>query len=66
MIVTSVMKELSIENYKWFYEHFHLRTKWFISLMPNPSMNNVPKWPDTCCKIFKVCLTILGHDGLNG
>ena len=31
-------------------------------------MLNVPKWSDTlqkscskCCKIFKVCLTILGH-----
>ena len=39
----------------------------------NPLMHNVPKWSDTlekscgkCCKIFKVCLTILGHYALNG
>ena len=39
----------------------------------NPLMHNVPKWSDTlkktcgkCCKIFKVCLTILGRYALNG
>ena len=37
----------------------------------NPLMNNVLKWLDTlqkscskCCKIFKVCLTILAHYAL--
>ena len=39
----------------------------------NPLIHNVPKWSDThlkscsiCCKIFKVCLTILGHYALKG
>ena len=39
----------------------------------NPLMHNVPKWSDTLykscsifCKIFKVCLTILGHYALKG
>ena len=39
----------------------------------NPLMHNVPKWSDTlqkscskCCKLFKVCLTILGHYALKG
>ena len=39
----------------------------------NPLMHNVPKWSDRllkscsiCCKIFKVCLTILGHYALKG
>ena len=39
----------------------------------NPLMHNVPKWSDTllkswnnCYKIFKVCLTILGHYALKG
>ena len=39
----------------------------------NPLMNNVLKWLDTlqkscskCCKIFKVCLTILRHYALKG
>ena len=34
----------------------------------NPLMHNLLKWPDalekscnTCCKIFKVCLTVLGN-----
>ena len=37
----------------------------------NPLMHNVPKWSDTLlkscsiyCKIFKVCLTILGQYAL--
>ena len=29
-------------------------------------MHNVPKWSDKCCKIFKVCLTILGNYALKG
>ena len=36
-------------------------------------MHNIPKWSDTllksyciCCKIFKVCQTILGHYALKG
>ena len=36
----------------------------------NPFMHNVPNWSDTLCskcrKIFKVCLTILGHCALKG
>ena len=39
----------------------------------DPLMHNVTKWSDTvlkscskCCKIFKLCLTILGHYELNG
>ena len=39
----------------------------------SPLMHNVPKWSDTlsrscsiCCKIFKVCLTILGYYALKG
>ena len=39
----------------------------------NPLMQNVPKWSDTLkkscniwCKVFKVCLTILGHYVLKG
>ena len=39
----------------------------------NPLMHNVPKWPDTLlkscskyCKIFKVCLTILGQYAFKG
>ena len=38
----------------------------------NPLMHNVPKWSHTlkscskCCKILKLCLTILGHYALNG
>ena len=39
----------------------------------NPLMRNAPKWSDTflksyskCCRIFKVCLTILGHYALKG
>ena len=39
----------------------------------NPLLRNVIKWSDTllkfyskCCKIFKVCLTILGHCEVKG
>ena len=39
----------------------------------NPLMHNIPKWSDTlqkscsiCRKIFKVCLTNLGHYTLKG
>ena len=41
----------------------------------NPLMHNFPKWSNThkwsntngiCCKIFKVCLTILGHSAWKG
>ena len=39
----------------------------------NPLMLNVREWSETlykscskCCKIFKVCLTILGHYALKG
>ena len=39
----------------------------------NPLVHNVPNWSNTleksysiCCKIFKVCLTILGHCALKG
>ena len=42
-----------------------------LSLNLNILMHNVPKWSDTllksctiCCKIFKVCLTILGFYAL--
>ena len=32
----------------------------------NPLMHNVPKWSSICCKMFEVCLTILGHYALKG
>ena len=33
----------------------------------NPLTHNVSKWSDSkCCKIFKVCLIILGHYTLKG
>ena len=39
----------------------------------NPLVHNVSNWSNTlekshskCCKIFKVCLTILGHCALKG
>ena len=42
-------------------------------LLFNPFMHNVPKWSDAllkscsiCCKIFKMCLTILGQYALKG
>ena len=44
-----------------------------LQFLVNPLMHNVPKWSDTvkrfcskCCKIFKVCLAILGHYALKG
>ena len=45
----------------------------FMKYIANPLMHNISKWSDTlqkscsiCCKIFKVCLIILGHHALNG
>ena len=47
----------------------------WIDLVFNSLMHNVSKWSDTlyksaksakCCKIFKVCLTILRHYALKG
>ena len=42
----------------------------FIESFINPLLRNVVKWSDTmvsiCCKIFKVCLTILRHCEVKG
>ena len=50
---------------------FNIDDVWMILKGVNPLMHNVPKWSDTlhkscskCCKIFKVCLTILVHYAL--
>ena len=44
-----------------------------LALSINHVKHNVSKWSDTlqkscskCCKIFKVCLTILGHYAIKG
>ena len=43
------------------------------NLLLHPLIHNVPEWADTfqkscsiCCKVFKVCLAILGRYALKG
>ena len=54
----------------WFNNKFYILLGKKSDLF-NPLMHNAPKWSDTlkkscsiCCKIFKVCLTILGRYAL--
>ena len=72
---------LIIPSVHWMINHLkiiikYIRCKLFVQTLfhrVNPSMHNVPKWLDKlqkscikCGKIFKVCLTILGHYALKG
>ena len=56
-----------------FFEVYHEKYLGSSETMVDHLMHNVPKWSDRlskscskCCKIFKVCLTILGHYALKG
>ena len=77
MIMFPGFNSSRIHTWRLFVWFFFLRRsqKWILIsiFLFNPLLRNVVKWPDTllkscskCCKIFKVCLTILRNGEVKG